>query len=80
MCLACSRIGAQTKTEIKSLFKFSMEKTYIRTYDNKIIHLNESQINEIIDNALVVVATSVDLSCDIWAIQWERDYKVKLLK
>jgi hypothetical protein len=76
MCLACARIGANNPEDIKNLFKYSKHKTYIHTFDNKIIKLNNKQINEIIKHALVVIATGVDLSCDIWAIQWPNKYKV----
>lgn len=79
MCLMCTDIGVQSKEDILSLFKWSRQKTFIHTFDNKVIQLNNIQIDEIIENALCVIATSVDLSCDIWAIQWPREYIVKSL-
>lgn len=84
MCLSCANIGAKGKKEIKNLFIFKKKdkteiyfRAYIHTHTNGLIELSKLQIDEIIKNALVVIATGIDLSLDIWAVQWPRDYKVK---
>lgn len=74
MCLVCA-FGPMSKEDKEKLFEYSRHKTYVHTYHNKRIQLNDAQIDEIIENALHIVCTGVDLSCDIWAIQWDRDYK-----
>jgi hypothetical protein len=87
MCLACRPdIGAHGKNQIRSILKWKSKdgkwytfKSRIHTFDNKIIYLNQKQINEIIQHALVVISTGVDLQNDIWAIQWPNDYKPKTL-
>lgn len=92
MCLACKReVGAHGKEQIEKLFTFptwakrttqkgfGMSGNYLHTHDNKEIELNWAQLGEIINNALVVIATGVDTRVDIWAIQWKNDYKVKNL-
>lgn len=66
-----------SKEEKKDLFKYSRHKTYLHNLDNTIIQLNDEQIDEIIENAYFVLCTGVDMSCDIWAIQWDREYIVK---
>jgi hypothetical protein len=83
MCLTCA-FGQMSKKDKKELFKYSKHKTYLHTQDNRCIQLSEVQIDEIIEHALYVMATGVDLSCDIlscdiWAIQWDNDYKVKTI-
>lgn len=78
MCLIC-KYRPQSIEDKKKIFQYSKNKTYIRTFDNKIIKLNEEQINEIIENALYVLTTGIDLSCSIWAIQWPNDYIVKTI-
>ena len=79
MCLTCE-YDKQTKEEKTLLFDCSRHKTYIHTADNKIVQLNDTQIDEIIEHALFVLCTGVDMSCDIWAIQWPNDYEVQSLK
>jgi hypothetical protein len=76
MCLTC-KYKIQTKEEKALLFDDSRQKTYVHTADNQIIQLNDIQIDEIIESALFVLCTGVDMSCDIWAIQWPREYVVK---
>ncbi len=78
MCLTCA-FGQMSKKDKKELFKYSKHKTYLHTQDNRCIQLSEVQIDEIIEHALYVMATGVDLSCDIQAIQWDNDYKVKTI-
>ena len=74
MCLSCA-IGQMTREQKEKLFACcSPEKTVVYTYDGKRINLTLEQKQEIIDKAITVYATSVDLSCDIWAIQWPNDY------
>lgn len=51
----------------------------IRTFDNKIINLTNIQEKEICENAIAVVATGIDTSITIWAIQWPNNYIVKTL-
>jgi hypothetical protein len=74
-------IGAHGKRQIKKILKYKKLyfSTTIYTYCNNQIILKPKQINEIINNALVVVATSVDLQVIIWAIQWPNDYIVQTL-
>lgn len=79
MCLTCA-FGLMSKEKKEKLFQYSRHKTFLHTHDNQTIKLNDAQIDEIIEHALHVVATGVDLSCDIWAIQWDRDYKVQSFK
>jgi len=78
MCLTCE-YKVQTREEKALLFDGSREKTYIHTPDNRVIKLTDAQIDEIIERALYVLCTGVDMSCDIWAIQWATDYKPKML-
>lgn len=80
MCLCCAYHGKQTKKDKEELFKYGRHKCYVHTQDNRLIKLNDKQIQEIINEAYYVLATSVDMSIDIWAIQWDRDYKVKTIK
>lgn len=49
------------------------------THNNKIINLTGAQEKEICDHALAVIATGIDTSITIWAIQWPNDYIVKTL-
>lgn len=85
MCLSCLEGASKCisnksiigKERLKYSFEFSLEKTFLHTFDNKIIHLNKEQIEEIIENAVAMLSTGVDLSLDIWAIQWPNNYKVK---
>jgi len=79
MCLTCA-FGRMTKEQKKKLFICGHEKVVIHTYDNKEFSVTRLQMDEIIQHALYVVATSVDFSTDIWAIQWPRDYEVKTFK
>jgi len=79
MCLTCTNIGSQGKEAIKKAFQYSRHKSYIHSHNNRLIRLNDNQIDEIIDNALCIICTGVDLSCDIWAIQWDNDYIPKHL-
>lgn len=76
MCLVCAH-GQMSKEDKEKLFEYSRHKTYLHTQDNQVIKLSDTQIDEIIEHALCVVCTGVDMSCDIWAIQWNNDYKVK---
>ena len=78
MCLTCA-YNRQTVKEKENLFQYSKNKTYLHTQDNRVIKLNEEQIQEIIDNAYYVLCTGVDMSCSIWAIQWKNDYKVQTI-
>ena len=80
MCLACTNLGAQTKEQKQNIFEYSRDKSYIFAYNNKRFKLNDAQIDEIIEHALCVISTGVDLSCDIWAIQWPNDYIPKTIK
>ena len=82
MCLCCHNkiIPTVGKEAISKALDFNPTKTSIRTFDNKIIFLNQKQIDEIKENALLIVATGVDLSCDIWAIQWPNHYEVQSFK
>ena len=86
MCLTCAKVGVHGKKALKNLFVFKTKdkrEIYFRANlmcpDNKVIELKQYQIDEIINNAVVVVPTSVDLAIDIWAIQWPRGYKVKTI-
>lgn len=85
MCLTCKpEIGIQGEA-VKTAFVFKGKdgpiylRTYIHTHDNQIIELTKEQKDEIMENALVVICTGIDFSIDVWAIQWDRDYKVKTL-
>lgn len=51
----------------------------LRTFNNKEINLTTAQTEEIVNNALAVIATGIDMSVTIWAIQWPNDYVVKTL-
>ncbi len=51
----------------------------LHTFNNKVINLTTIQEKEIADNAIAVIATGIDTSITIWAIQWENDYVVKTL-
>lgn len=53
---------------------------YINTYDNRAIKLTDNQIDEIINNASVILCTRVDFKITIWSIQWPNDYQVKTLQ
>jgi len=77
MCLTCA-FQKQTKEEKAKLLGDSY--VVLNTPDNKRINLSTEQIEEIIENALFVLCTGVDCTCDIWAIQWERDYSPKTIK
>lgn len=77
MCLNCANIGAKGKEAIIKLLSFCPYKNYLVTPDNKYVLLNNKQTDEIIKNAVVVVATGVDFITHIWAIQWPKDYEVQ---
>lgn len=46
----------------------------LHTHDNQRIDLTDKQIKEMVENALVVIATGIDTHVDVWAIQWPNDY------
>lgn len=80
MCLTCLQYKGYKcivigKEDIKGALEFNPTKNYLHTYKNELVTINDTQRQEIIDNALALVCTGVDLSCDIWAIQWPNDYK-----
>ena len=95
MCLACGNLGAQGKEQIKELFNFqpfgnmsveqmksipgSFTGNILHTPNNDEITLTINQVEEICNNALVVIATGVDTRIDIWAIQWPTNYEVKTI-
>lgn len=87
MCLSCEKqYGAHGKDQIKDLLSFTTKKdeliyfdTTIRTFDNKDIKLNKEQLEEIVNHALVVISTGVDLKITIWAIQWPNSYIPKTI-
>jgi hypothetical protein len=80
MCLNCKNLIniVNDKEQLKKIFKFTSNK-YLHTHNNCLLKLNNKQLKEIEENAIVVVITSVDLSCDIWAIQWPNTYATKTL-
>lgn len=82
MCLSCiiktypNVRGLLDVNDIRKL-EYHPQKTTIFTHDGKKLKVTKQQFEEIRDNAIGLVVTSVDLSIDIWAIQWPNDYKVK---
>lgn len=62
-----------TEEGLKSITKYN--NNILHTHDNKQIILNFIQIQEIVNNAIAVIATGVDMQIDVWCIQWPRDYK-----
>lgn len=81
MCLSCytgRTFEISNPKEFKKGFTVNT-KVYLHTYDNKTIKLSLKQQKEILKNAVALVLTGVDLSTDIWAIQWENDYIPKTL-
>lgn len=92
MCLTCAKTHPLVdKPFLEELFYPKLNDTfrklkhagigesgnYLHTHDNKLINLNYNQINEIIDHALGVIVTGIDLRLDVWAIQWPNDYQPK---
>lgn len=55
-------------------------KNTLHTHNNEVIELNLHQIKEIINNASGIIVTGIDMTVDIWAIQWPRNYKVQSFK
>jgi hypothetical protein len=66
-----------TLEQLKSIS--SVTGNNLHTHNNKIINLTSVQEKEIADHAIAVIATGVDTSITIWAIQWPNDYVVKTL-
>lgn len=69
-------LGTEEITERLEKY-FQLEKSYLHLPNNKIINLSQEMINEIKERALAILVTGVDLSTDIWAIQWPNKYVVR---
>lgn len=59
----------------KAILNCFRHKSSLHFPDGKHLKLNEAQANEILEKADAVLWTGVDLSFDIWAVQWPRDYQ-----
>lgn len=84
MCLNC--LAQQTNTDVlnkekiaKAMDFYHPKKTFVHSYNGELIKVSKEQFEEIRDNAIALVATGVDMSFDIWAVQWPREYTVKTL-
>ena len=88
MCMACLEkvvppdknpmiVGKESIAKVFEKPYFILNRSVLHLANNKRIDITPEMVEEIKNNAVALLVTGVDLSTDIWAIQWGSDYIVK---